>query len=485
MAIWNRVNALIFGGAIGAASRTAIEPQIEPARQKAWSLNKNRVLGVGDLARLVAQGLTDKVSADEQAGRSGFDENRLAAMIQLELRAASVAQALELWRRDKITREQAARALSKAQIEEQYHEPILALKDDILDPGQLAAAIHRGLVPDPGILLGEQPSGPRNVESYPVYPIDALLEALGSGYDHDRLGVLVGLQGLPMGSHEAAQALFRGIITHGDYIAAFNESNSRNEWAEAVLEQSRQIPTARDFFENALRGYHSFAWALEQAKRHGMSDADATVIYQNQGRPMAIKQITQALSRGGVFHPEPGEIHDPYMASVVEGNVKPGYYDLALSLKYTLPSVFVMKSLTIAGTWTEAKAAKRLKDVGWIPEDADEAAAHWAASAAGSGASYVAKAQTHLWTTTHRSYIDGEADVTDVQRALSALGIDEASQEAIIGLWDHERELRRKQLTPAQIKKLYHDEQWSQAEAVARLESMGYSTDDAIRLLTE
>jgi hypothetical protein len=77
---------------------------------------------------------------------------------------------------------------------------------------------------------------------------------------------MVGLQGLPMGPHEAAQALFRGIITHGDYIAAFNESNNRNEWAEAVLEQSKQIPTARDFFENALRGYHDFAWAQEQAE---------------------------------------------------------------------------------------------------------------------------------------------------------------------------------------------------------------------------
>jgi hypothetical protein len=43
-----------------------------------------------------------------------------------------------------------------------------------------------------------------------------------------------------------------------------------------------------------------------------MSPEDALVIYQNQGRPMNIRQITQALSRGGEFHPEPGEMTDPY-----------------------------------------------------------------------------------------------------------------------------------------------------------------------------
>ena len=59
---------------------------------------------------------------------------------------------------------------------------------------------------------------------------------------------------------------------------------------------------------------------------------------------MAIRQITQALSRGGVFKPEPGELTDPYDAAIVEGNVKPAYYDLAKSLRYTLPSPFVMRS---------------------------------------------------------------------------------------------------------------------------------------------
>jgi hypothetical protein len=336
-------------------------------------------------------------------------------------------------------------------------------------------------------LQGEQPSGARKVDSYPVYPIGAIDEAAGSGYNRDRLGVLVGLQGLPMGPHEAAQALFRGIITHGDYIAAFNESNSRNEWAAAVLEQSRQIPTARDFFENALRGYHDFDWALNEAKRHGMSEADATVIYQNQGRPMNIRQITQALSRGGKFNPEPGEIKDPYMASIVEGNVKPAYYDLALALKYTLPSPFVMRQLTQSGVWSQAKAAKRLKDSGWIPQDADEAAAAWAGGTGTTADPHVAKAQTQLWNTTHSAYLAGDATDAVVREKLPQAGVTAAAVDDVLTLWKHEREVIRQRITPAQLKKAWQKAvpnpvtgaPWTRDEVLAELLSRGWNTQDA------
>jgi hypothetical protein len=338
MAVWTRLASFITGGAVARASSEGVSPVLEPVRQHAWQRNQVRVLDPESAARLRAQGLIQTDDATEEASRSGVSPNRLAALVAMLQTAPGMADLNQMLNRDTIERPDFNEAMAKHQIPPKWWDALYDLTQDKLDPAQVAAAIHRGLIPDPGLLKGEQPSGARKVESYPVYPIDALKEAAADGYDRARLGVLVGLQGLPMGPHEAAQALFRGIITHGDYIAAFNESNNRNEWAEAVLAQSRQIPTARDFFENALRGYHEFDWALEQAKRHGMSEADATVIYQNQGRPMNIRQITQALARGAKFHPEPGELTDPYDASVVEGNVKPGYYELAKSLRYTYPS---------------------------------------------------------------------------------------------------------------------------------------------------
>jgi hypothetical protein len=442
---------------------------------------------VGTLASGVSQGQIPYGWAVDEAKRTGFNKERFDHAVEAATVGPGVAQAFRLWRRGQIDDAGFQTALRRAGIEEVWINALLKTKREMLDPAQLAAAIHRGLIPDPGLLKGEQPSGARKVESYPVYPIPPLDEAAAAGYTKDDLGVLVGLQGLPMGPHEAAQALFRGIITDGDYIAAFNESNNRNEWARAILEQTRQIPTARDFFENALRGYHEFPWAVEQAARHGMSEADALVIYQNQGRPMNIRQITQALSRGGKFNPEPGEIKDPYMASVVEGSVKPGYYDLALSLKYTLPSPFVMRQLTSSGVWTEAKAAKRLKDSGWIPEDADEAAKAWAAPSGTTADPHIAKAQTQLWTATHSAYMAGDASDATVIAKLPQAGVRASAVEDVLALWKHEREVIRQRITPAQLKKAWRKavtnestgQPWTKEEVLAELLSRGWSHLDA------
>jgi len=300
------------------------------------------------------------------------------------------------------------------------------------------------------LLLGEQPEPPFKVEAYPVQPIDAIQEAAGSGYDKERLQVLVGLQGLPMGPHEAAQALFRGIITHGDYIRAFNTSNMRNEWAQAILDQTRQIPTARDFMENALRGYSNLADALEGAKRHGMSEADATLIYQNQGRPMNIHAITQALARGAKFHPEPGEITDPYLAATVEGPIKPAYYEMFQALKYTLPSAFVMRQLAQSGVWSEAKTAERLKWSGWYPQDADEAAKAWAAPTAETKANpWVAKAQQRFWTDAQNAFIKEGVERSVIEPVLQVFVPEQADRDAVFQYWTDARAVNSGAAPPA------------------------------------
>src|SRR5215831_6763317 len=254
MAIWSRLESFIFGGAVARAGSDAVTPVLEPVRQQAWKRNALRVLGIGQLAELAAKGIAPVGSLVDEASRSGYDQNRLEALTAAAQSYPDSGQLDHLSNRNLITPAQVERALSRNGVPADYHQAILKSFTEILTPGELAAAIHRGLIPDPGLLQGEQPTPPFSVAAYPVYPIDGVQEAAGSGYDRDRLGVLVGLQGLPMGTHEAAQAFFRGIITHGDYIRAFNESNSRNEWAQAVLDQTRQIPTARDFLENALRG---------------------------------------------------------------------------------------------------------------------------------------------------------------------------------------------------------------------------------------
>lgn len=433
---------ILVGVGVGEAASAALSPLVEPGRQNTWSDHPNRVLDPGLMARLTAQGAVDLGTGREQARREGFAADKFDRLVWLAQRIPDYGELRRMLNRKIIDPGRFDASLSRHAYPSDWHGPLTDLAAEILSPGELAAAIHRGLVPNPDILLGEQPQPPFKVDAYPVQPIDPVAEAAGSGFDKERLAVLVGLQGLPMGVIEAAQAYFRGIITHGDYIRAFNESNSRNEWAEAVLGYARQIPTARDFFENALRGYHDLAWAQEQATRHGMTPEDSLVIYQNQGRPMNVHAITTALARGGVFKPEPGELRDPYDASIVEGNLKPAYYDLAKANRYTMPSPFVIRQLANSGVWDEAKTALRLRWLGWIPEDADEVAGAWAsATTVAKEDPFVKRAETQLWTATHKAFKDGEIDAARAETTLETLIPAAAARARVLELWTMEAAL--------------------------------------------
>lgn len=378
----------------------------------------------GRLAEGVSQGQVNEKQARLWASYRGYGDDAFTALVSIANVGPGMAQAFNLWRRTQIDEAGFRRALKRMGLEQEWIDALWKVREEILDPVQLANAIHRGLVADPGLLAVGPPTAEGKVPSYPVYPIDAIEEAHGSGYDRDRLGVLVGLQGLPMGSHEAAQAYFRGNITRDDYDRAIAEGNTRNEWGAPILEQSRQIPTARDFLENALRGYTDLSEAIAGAALHGMSPEHATLIYQNQGRPMNVRQITMALARGGQFQPEPGELTDPYEASIVEGSLKPAYYDLARALRYTMPSTFAIRQLAQSKVWDEAKTRERLLWSGWNPDDAADVAKAWV-----QGSSVAAKEATAadlltLW--------DGQKLSGDVTRAaLEALGYpaDEAQRK--------------------------------------------------------
>jgi hypothetical protein len=472
---------------MGAAAVPALVPFSQDLINTAWETHPSHPLLVSTLALGVAQGQVDAGWAKGEARKTGYDGDNFDALVSIANTGPGIAEAFNLWRRGEIDEAGFRRAVKRQGLEPEWADALVKTKIDRLTPAQIALAIVRSLMADPNFLPVDLPVTGGKVPAYPQSNIDPVKEAEAHGIDRERLRIMVGEIGLPMSLQAAASAVFRNIIERPDFNRAVVEGDTRPEWADAILEQARQIPTARDFFENALRGYHDFDWAVQQAKRHGMSEADATVIYQNQGRPMNIRQITQALSRGADFNPEPGEIKDPYQASVVEGNLKPAYYELAKALKYTLPSPFVMRQLTASGVWSEAKAAKRLKDAGWIPQDADEAAAAWAQGTGSTTDTHIAKAQTQLWSTLHRTYLAGDADEATVREKLTQLDVPTSAHNAIVGLWNHERELIRQRLTPAQVKKAWQKAvvneltgaPWTRDDALAELLSRGWSHADA------
>lgn len=496
MALWSRffgsAGSQALGFSFGVASAPALLPAVQFLANEAWKLHPDKPPPATLLAVGVAEGKVDPASAAEWAAEQGYGDAQWSAMVAAARAGIPLGQAYSAWRRGEIGEDDFRRAIKRLGIADEWADALVGLKQDLLDPVQLANAIHRGLVADPGLLAVGPPAGQGKVPAYPVYPIDALDESAGHGIDRDRLGVLVGLMGLPMGSHEAAQAVFRKILTETDFQRAIAEGNTRNEWGDAIFEFARQIPTARDFIENALRGYRTLEQAQEGAALHGMSPEHARMIFQNSGRPLNLHQITQALAWGAKYNPLPGDDPDPYMNAVLIGAVTPAYYEMQDALKFNLPSAFFFRVLQQTGVVSETEAATWYKRMGWPPELAAQVAKAFAAGGGGGVDTHVGKAQTQLWNTLHRAYLAGEIDRATAADALPDAGVDAAAVPDVLDTWDREREIVRKQLTPAQLKKAFGEgvvnpdtgAAWTRDEVVAALIGRGYSPSDAATFLS-
>jgi hypothetical protein len=208
-------------------------------------------------------------------------------------------------------------------------------------------------------------------------------------------------------------------------------------------------------------------------------------MFENLGRPLNVHEITTALARGGTYGGDYSSVPQPFRDAIRRSAIRPEYADLAFHNRYTYPSAFVLRSLAQAGDLGGQQAvAKVLEEIGWKPSFATQVSTAWTVGNA-TGDAHVAKAQTQLWGTTHRSYVGEMIDNTTATTALRAAGVDAAAVPPILTLWNEERSLIRKQLTPAQVKKAYRAGIYTLAEAHQLLMDRGYDAADATVLLEE
>jgi hypothetical protein len=475
------------GFSAGVAVGPVLAPVVQDLRNTANALHPHRPPDAGALALGVAQGQVDRGDAETWASYHGLDGKAFGALVDIANTGPGVPVAFDLWRRGTINEAGFRRAAKRQGLEPEWIDDLVAIFHAVLDPADLARGIHRGLIPDPGLLEGRLPAGVGNVPAYPVYDVDAIAEALAAGFDRDHLGVLVGLQGNPMGAHEAAQASFRHVITEDDYLRAIAEGNTRNEWADAIREQSRAIPSVTNYVEARVRGWLTDAEMKAGAARHGMTSEDAELEFLIHGRPLSWHQVWIGLQRGGTFDGPTANIEPAFLKALQESNIRPEWYNLAWAQRYTYPSAFVLRALVQSGVLTQAEGEADLLDMGWRPDRAKQASAAWAGGGATTADSHVAKAQAQLWAAAHRSYIAEESDDATASAALAEAGVDAAAVAGVLAVWAHERDLIRKQLTPAQIKKAWTknvvnpatNAAWTRDEALAALIARGYAPNDA------
>jgi hypothetical protein len=485
---------VLTGVAVGGAATVALQPAFEIPRQDAWSRNANKVLDADTLARLVAQGAIDLSSAAAEAKRNGYGPDKLDALVYLEQAVPGVSEALHLWRLGFISDALFTHTLVKAGLDARYIDPLVKTKtEELIGLGDIAYAVVRGILPAPSYVPVAPPAHGDKVPRFPQVPIDPEVLAAKIGYSPQALEVMVGRSGLSMAPGMAAQAFFRNIIGPNDFLMAIAEGDLRTEWSDAVREVSRQILTAGEYAELELRGFYDAPTRRAKTAQHGMSTSDSDDLFNVLGRAPGVHGITTGLARGANFPGNYSSVPEPYKSAIQRSNIRPEYAEIEYHNRYSYPSGFQIRAETQNGTLSQADADQILLEVGWAPKWATLFSQAWSGGTATGGDKHTAKAQTQLWSTTHKSYVAQEIDEPTAAGALAAAGVPAAAVPGIINVWNHERNLIRKQLTPAQIKKAFTTgtinpatgQPWTQRDAELALIARGYDQNDATVLLTE
>jgi len=526
--LWSRLTGGIIGAGVGIAAAEGARPAIEPAAQEAWKANPFRVLDPATLAALVAQALTDLGPAEEQASRSGYDANKLSALVQLALKAPPTAEALELWRRGKISADQARHALTKAQIEPQYHDAILDLFHGRLRPEAVATAIQRGILPNDGILPVGPPTAVGVVEPMPQVALDPFAEAQADGLDADRLKVLARIVGLPPGPGELLDLLNRGVIEDADFYRGVAEGNIRNEWGPVLYQLRHYLLSPAVIATLRLKGWLTRDEANALGALRGAAPDVMDNLYLSQGRPAAPVQMFTAWARG-VTGPD-GAAMDfaQFEKGIRESDIRPEWGPMLWGIRYAYPSLFQLRRAVEDGSLSPARALVILRYERYEDQDAASLVASWTSGGAAAqreatksdlldeyeglfitidtlrtsltalgyapaavdmevhlaDARRVKKARDAVIKAVHDAYLSHEIDEAQAAVDLAQIAISQPAIDSLIQLWGYERAAHRRTLTAAQIKRAYVRGVLALDQATAALENLGYSLAEASTYLT-
>ncbi len=453
--------SIAVGTGVGSAVGTVLEPRLRALANEAWTRFQSMPPDAVLLAQGVAQGQIANADAQKWAAQSGFDKTAFAALVAVHDTGPGVAQAFELWRRGRINEAGFRRAAEREGLEQEWIDALVPLKRRLLSPAELANAVVQGF---------------RDFNS-------AADDAGLQGISRADFQTMVDVTGLPPGPETLQDWVRRGIITEAELAQGIREGHTKTKYIDEYIASLRRVLSAPEYAGLHLRGWITQQEMYAGGALTGYGREEMDLLYRNRGRPATTRQVHIGYARGGKL-PGARNEREAFEKAVAQSNIRTEYTDLLWASRYTYPSAFVIRALVQDGTFNRDQGEQILIESGWPPQYAKLAADSWAgASAAGPSTKWADRARSSLFTALHADYVDGGADEVETRAGLGRVGATGAEQSAIIGLWEWERQNVRRDLTQAQILKLYKRSVWTREQALAALDDLGMTPGDAADLL--
>ena len=455
------VGGTAVGVGVGGGITTVVEPILRQLANEAWAKYQTMPLQAEAAALLVATGERTLAWGEAEAENVGVNAERFAALVDTVDTSPEPGALFSLFRRGLIGEGDVREGLKKGGVENKWIDPLFQLAQDILTPSEAANAWQQSWMTED----------------------EARDEAALSGVAPPRSAIQRQLAGNPPGPMDGLDLLRRGIITEAEYVQLVREGRIKTKYTDALLGLREHIIPGREAAGLWLRGWLTEGEAKARGALDGWAPEEMELLYQNRGRPATVRQIHIGYARGAKLAGAANE-EEAIQTAVKQSNIRTEYADLLSAQRYSYPSPFVIRALAQAGTFDNSTTRQILIESGWRPDYAELTADAWTrATGAGPSTKWADRARSSLYSALRSDYVDGGADEALTRDGLTRVGATGAEQDAIIALWEWERSNVRRDLTQAQILKLYKKAIWTREQAQLALDDLGMDAGDASDLL--
>jgi hypothetical protein len=486
------------GTALSTGIGSGLADLLAPINQRIMQSAPNIALGVSDAVQAAVAGVWTPATGAREAARNGVNQDRFDALEQLGLTWPDFATLLDLWRRGQITESEVETALRRQGLWHDWTPHLLALKRVPLAPADAALMVLRGII--------DQGEGHHIADEW------GLAHA-----DFDRLTLATGE---PPAAQELMEALRRGFIDQARFDHGIRQSRIRNEWID-VFTKLRFAPMATaDAVEAVVRNYISPEQGKAIAEQNGLEPSNWSTLLLAHGRPPGLGQMHQLLNRGLVSQQQVDQ-------AIRESDIKDKYVPIVRGLRWRVPAERLIVTLVKDNAMPVRRAHELLQKEGYEPDVAaaiiksgtaqrhqghkelsltmvlelyeahalDEAQARAHILALGYPPEDVPlvlrtaelKRELH-WreqaiSAVRAGYLARHIGAGEAASELSALGVPSEQAAYLQRLWAIEIKAHKRTLTEAQIMHSMRQGHIDHAEAVSRLEGIGYGPNDAAFLV--
>lgn len=492
MAIWSRFfgnaasSAAGFG--IGAAVSPALRPLTQDITNETWKAHPSRPLSPQDAALAVVRDLMDEAAAAEEAAMNGYDGDRFRIVEGLAGEPPGNQQLLELLNRGAISEERVDRGLRQSRMRPEWYDAFKQLRHVLVPVGDLVRFAVREVF---------SPESRRALDLDAEYPDALTARAAQVGLSEQAAREYWAAHWQLPSAEQGFEMYHRGQLSSDQLDGLLKALDYAPTWRGKLRTLANRIPPISDMIRFAVREVYDPAQRkalgldadypeafTAEAALQGMDEERARQYWAAHWRLPSAQQGYQMLWRG--------EISADQLDGLLKALDYPAVWrDRLANIAYHVPGRIDLRRMYAAGLIDRAELVQGYGRIGYAAKDAEQLADLAVALSAGGSDSHVTKAKAQLWSTTHRSYLSGESDDTVAAAALKAAGVADAETRDVLALWKHERDLIRKQLTPAQVKKAFAKAEtnpatgqpWTRDDALAELVQRGYSTNDATSFL--